>query len=80
MQGTTANNAIIESLRTHIAAVERRGQPSSGTSALPFGLEAIDTRLPHGGLQFGAVHELHAAGPDVEFGAAPALFAAGVLA
>ncbi len=80
MPVTAADTAIIEGLRTRIAAVERRGQPPSKTATLPFGLEAIDKRLPWGGLPLGAVHELHAAGPDVEVAAAPALFAAGVLA
>ena len=80
MPATVADKVIIEGLRTRIAAVERHGQPSSKAAVLPFGLEAIDGRLPWGGLPLGAVHELHAAGADVEVGAAPAVFAAGVLA
>ena len=77
MQDTRA--ARIEALRAQIAVVERRGRMPSQAAALPFGVAAIDGHLPAGGLLLGAVHELRAAGPDVETGAAPALFAAGVL-
>ncbi len=78
MQDTHA--AEIEALRAQIAVIERRGRTPSQAAALPFGVAAIDGHLPAGGLPLGAVHELQAAGPDVETGAAPALFAAGVLA
>lgn len=80
MLSTAVDTAIIEGLRTHIAAVEGRGHLPAKSAALPFGLEAVDSHLPWGGLPLGAVHELHASGLDVEVGAAPALFAAGVLA
>src|ERR1700712_91078 len=70
----------IEALRARIAAIERRGQGHAGAATLPFGVETIDRHLPPGGLLLGAMHELQAAGPDVEYGAAPALFAAGILA
>ncbi len=52
----------------------------SRAAALPFGVAPIDRHLPAGGLLLGTVHELQAAGPDIETAAAPALFAAGVLA
>ncbi len=67
-------------LRARIAAAGRHGRTASHRGALPFGLPAIDAHLPPGGLLLGAVHELRAAGPDTEAGAAPALLAAGVLA
>ena len=70
----------IEALRARIVAIERRGQGHAGAATLPFGVETIDRHLPLGGLLLGAMHELQAAGPDVEYGAAPALFAAGILA
>ena len=78
MQDTRA--ARIEALRAQIAVAERHGRTPPHAAALPFGVASIDGHLPAGGLLLGAVHELQAAGPDVETGAAPALFAAGVLA
>ncbi len=72
--------AVVEALRAQIAVAARHGRGSSRASAVPFGIAAIDRQLPAGGLLLGAVHELQASGPDVEVGAAPALFAAGVLA
>ncbi len=72
--------AVVEALRAQIAATERGGRGCSRAPAVPFGIAAIDRHLPAGGLLLGAVHELQASGPDVEVGAAPALFAAGVLA
>ena len=72
--------AVVEALRAQIATAERGGRRCSPAPAVPFGIAAIDRHLPAGGLLLGAVHELQASGPDVEVGAAPALFAAGVLA
>ena len=72
--------AAIAALRTRMAAAGRHGRTPLRAAVLPFGIDAIDRHLPGGGLLLGAVHELHAAGPDVETGAAPALFAAGALA
>ena len=71
---------VIERLRAEVAALERHGQTRPRKGMLPFGLESIDRHLPARGLPLGAVHELQAAGPDIEYGAAPALFAAGILA
>ena len=72
--------APMAALRARIAAIERQGQTSVGVAVLPFDVPTIDQHLPSGGLLLGAMHELQAAGPDVEYGAAPALFAAGILA
>ena len=72
--------APIAALRVRIAAIERQGQPHADAAVLPFDVPTIDRHLPSGGLLLGAMHELQAAGPDVEYGAAPALFAAGILA
>ena len=80
MPTTDPTPTTIASLRTRIATIERQGSARSRSAVLPFGIDAIDRHLPGGGLCLGAVHELHAAGPDVEVGAAPALFAASVLA
>ncbi len=70
----------IAALRTQIAALERGGGARPPGRRLPFGVPELDTCLPGQGLALGAMHELFAGGPAVEHGAAPALFAAGVLA
>ena len=80
MPVTDGQATVIQALRAQIAMAERHGRVPSGAAALPFGVAAIDRHLPAGGLLLGAVHELQGAGPDVETAAAPALFAAGVLA
>lgn len=43
-------------LRRMLARIE--GVPSEGAGRLPFGLPALDSHLPQGGLAFGAVHEI----------------------
>ena len=77
---TQTQIATIAALRAQIGALERHDPAPARTAALPFGLPAIDQRLPAGGLQLGAIHELQGAGPDVETAAVPALFIAGALA
>lgn len=47
---------------------------------MPFGVPAVDEKLPNGGLALGALHEIAGAGPDTEHGAAAALLTAGILA
>jgi protein ImuA len=47
---------------------------------LPFGIPAIDGRLPDGGLALGALHEVVGGGNGAIDGAAAALFAAGIAA
>ena len=47
---------IVGELRRRLARIE--GLPGEGESRLPFGLPALDTHLPQGGLAFGAVHEI----------------------
>lgn len=53
---------------------------TSGAPLLPFGIEAIDSRLAHGGLDGGGLHEIAAASPTLGDDAAATLFAAGVAA
>jgi protein ImuA len=77
---TDGQAAAIAGLRAQIATTERRGHVPSRAAVLPFGIDRIDGHLPAGGLLLGAVHELQASGPDIETGAAPALFAASTLA
>jgi protein ImuA len=66
-------------LRAAIARIERGASTTEGET-LPFGIPAIDAALPGGGLPAAALHEITGSGIDVEFAAAPALFAAGLLA
>ncbi|MGH7075799.1 MAG: ImuA family protein [Stellaceae bacterium] len=66
-------------MRQHVARLEQGGRVSAGP-VLPFGLAAIDARLPGGGLALGALHEVSGVGPDEEDGAIPAAFIAGIVA
>ena len=70
--------ANLDRLRAKVSRIERRGFRHLDT--LPFGIPAIDGALPGGGLAMAALHEVIGTGVDVEFAAAPALFAAGLLA
>ena len=65
---------ILDELRARIARIEEAGRPRH--PVVPFGVAAIDARLPQGGLAAGALHEI-AGGPH---GAEGVLFVAGVLA
>jgi len=67
----------LAALRQRIRALESGG---GAGRVLPFGVAALDAALPGGGLALGALHEVMGAGPDEEDGAAPAAFAAGILA
>ena len=49
-------------------------------AVLRFGIAAIDTHLPAGGLSRAALHELAGIGPDTEHGTTPALLVASLLA
>ncbi|MBV9251292.1 MAG: damage-inducible mutagenesis protein [Acetobacteraceae bacterium] len=69
---------LINSLRDQIARIERNGVRHH-RATLPLG-PAIDVALPEGGLAQGVLHEISSAGPDIEHGAAAALFIAGILA
>jgi len=67
-----------EALRAEIARIETG---TRGTrQVLPFGLRALDARLPGGGLALGALHEVAGGGNGAVDGAASALFAAGIAA
>jgi len=71
----------VAALRAQIAALERGGGSARPPGrCLPFGVPELDACLPGQGLALGAMHELFAGGSAVEHGAAPALFAASVLA
>lgn len=63
-------------LRAHIARIEGVGVRRA---ALPFGVEAIDSQLPDGGIAGGALHEV-AGSPELADDAAATVFMAGILA
>lgn len=68
----------LAALRAEIGRLEGRNRHAA--AALPFGLEALDSHLPGGGLARAALHEVAGAGEGAEHGAAAALFAAGIAA
>lgn len=70
----------LAALRSQVAALERGTVRHRAATVLPFEIADLDRHLPGGGVALGAVHEIAGAGPEVEHGAAPALFAAGLLA
>ena len=67
-----------------LEALKQRIQKLDGSrraaGVLPFGLEAIDDRLPGGGLALGTLHDIAGFGRGAVDGAAAALFAAGIAA
>ncbi len=69
----------LDRLRSRIAHIERR-TPAREADTLRFGVPAIDSHLPAGGLLAGALHEAAGEGVDLEHGAAAALLLAGLLA
>jgi protein ImuA len=77
---TRADAGLLVELRAAVASLERRGGAIPAGAVLPFGPPCLDTVLPGGGLALGVLHEVAGTGPDVEHGAAAALFVAGVLA
>jgi hypothetical protein len=75
---TPAHPAAVEALRERIQCLE--GRARYRRAVLPFGIKAIDERLPEGGLALGALHEVAGGGNGAIDGAAAALFAAGIAA
>ena len=71
-------NPALDQLRQRIRRIEAGARPSRG--GLAFGLDVLDRRLPAGGLQLGALHEVAGGGNGAVHGAAAALFAAGIMA
>lgn len=69
-------SVVLQNLRAQISQIEGVGVRHS---VLPFGVDAIDQRLPGGGLAAGALHEV-AGSPDLADDASATIFLAGVLA
>ncbi|WP_181160153.1 MULTISPECIES: ImuA family protein [Alphaproteobacteria] len=72
------SNPTISALRDRIARLESSDRRACGV--VPFGVEAVDRRLPGGGLALGALHEMAGGGNGAVHGAAAALFVAGIAA
>ena len=72
------DGSALASLRAQIARME--GRERRTRSVLPFGIAAVDARLPGGGLALGALHEVAGGGNGAIDGAAAALFVGGVAA
>src|SRR5467141_4321129 len=70
--------AVVEALPERIRCLE--GGARYRRAVLPFGIKAIDGRLPEGGLALGALHEVAGGGNGAIDGAAAALFTAGIAA
>jgi protein ImuA len=68
----------LDALRRKVRAIETAGQ--AVRAVLPFGVAAIDDRLPGGGLAVGALHEIAGGSNGALHGAAAARFAAGIVA
>jgi protein ImuA len=76
---TSSPSPRLRALRDQIARIER-GHAGAPGKTVPFGVRAVDEKLPNGGLALGALHEIAGVGPDTEHGAAAALLTAGILA
>lgn len=72
---TRSPSSILDALRQRLQALD--GGAQRRRAVLPFGVPAIDARLPDGGLALGALHEVAGGGNGAIDGAA-ALFAAGI--
>jgi protein ImuA len=77
--GIAANSSSIPLAELRRIMEAAAGHPAH-PDVLPFGIEAIDTALPGGGLALGAVHEFSEDGPRGGYAACAVLFAAGILA
>ncbi len=73
---TSVHIATVAALRERIQCLE--GGATHRRAVLPFGIKAIDERLPEGGLALGALHEVAGAGTGAVDGTAAALFTAGI--
>lgn len=70
--------ATVAALKERIRRLE--GGVGRARAVLPFGVAAIDGRLPGGGLALGCLHEVAGAGDGAVDAAVAALFAAGIAA
>lgn len=73
-----ADSPVIAELRARIAHLE--GDAGHRREVLPFGVPALDRKLPGGGLALGCLHEVAGGGKGAVDGAAAACFTAGIAA
>ncbi|MBM3605751.1 MAG: damage-inducible protein [Alphaproteobacteria bacterium] len=73
-----ASASALAGLREQIARLE--GNDRQMRKILPFGIAALDRRLPQGGLALGCLHEVAGGGHGAVDGAAASCFAAGIAA
>ncbi len=71
-----SSSPTLAALRAEVQRLEAGNHPAYGV--LPFGLPAVDARIPTGGLVRGALHEVAGGAVGALHGAAAALFAAGI--
>jgi protein ImuA len=74
-----SRNERLAALRAEVRAIESAGAMGS-RECLPFGVEAMDSRLAGGGLSIGALHEITGARPELSDDAAATLFIASIAA
>jgi protein ImuA len=80
MSLTPARAERLAALRAEVRAIESAAGAAAAAECLPFGVEAIDSRLAGGGLAAGALHEAAGAGLGLSDDAAATLFVAAVAA
>ncbi|MEP9358701.1 protein ImuA [Sphingomonas sp. KR3-1] len=73
-----ADPAVLKQLRETLSGLETGG--FRRRPALPFGIEAVDSRLADGGLRLDALHEVAAGTSDMADDCAATLFLAGIAA
>jgi protein ImuA len=71
--------ARLAALREQVRRIENQRR-DAGRGVLPFGIDAIDTRLAEGGLAVAALHEAAAERPTLSDDCAATLFLAGIAA
>lgn len=74
-----SRNERLAALRAEVRAIESAGAAGI-RECLPFGVEAMDSRLAGGGLSIGALHEIIGARPELSDDAAATLFIASIAA
>ncbi len=70
---------LLADLRARISLLHR-APLHTAQNILPFGIPALDTHLPNGGLARAALHEIEGGGADATYAAAATGFAAGIFA
>jgi protein ImuA len=78
IMSTALSPAALDALRRQVRALETEDRATR--AVLPFGIGALDARLPGGGLALGALHEVAGGADGALHGAAGRQFAAGMLA